>query len=111
MAEAGLRDGHGKVEAGVELVAPVSEESALANAVWPTQKHEAAQGGTLSEMLVGLFDLRMVLLKVLGVITGEGDAGGSPLMSIAVECGVGKKVSGGVISSSHEVVWRTRLGA
>ena len=104
MAEAGLRDGHGKIKANVELVAPVSEESALTNAVWPTQKHEAAQGGALREMLVGLFDLRMVLLEVLGVIAGEGDAGGSPLMGITVERGVGNKVSTGVISSCHKVV-------
>ena len=65
MAEAGLRDGHGKVEAGVELVAPVSEESALANAVWPAEEHEAAQCSALCEVLVGLSDLRMIVLEIV----------------------------------------------
>ena len=90
MAEAGLGDGDGVVEPWVELIAPVAKESAFADAVGATEEHEAVEGGALREVGLGLLDLRVVLLIVLGVIAGEGDAGGSPLMGVAVERGFGE---------------------
>jgi hypothetical protein len=88
VAEAGLGDGDGEVEAGVELVAPVAEEVAFANAVGAAEEHEATEGGALGEVLMGLLDLRMVFLIGFGMVSGEGDRGGSPLVGVACEGGV-----------------------
>ena len=88
MTEAGLGDGDGEVKSGVELVAPVAEEVAFADAVGATEEHEASEGGALREVLVGLLNLGVVFLIGLGVVSGEGDGGGSPLMGVACEGGV-----------------------
>ena len=88
MAETGLGDGDGEVEAGVELVAPVAEEVAFADAVGSTEEHEASEGGALREVLLGLLNLVVVLLIGFGVVSGEGDGGGSPLVGVACERGV-----------------------
>jgi hypothetical protein len=99
LAEAGLGDGDGEVEAGVELVTPVSEKAALADAIGATEEHETAEGGTLREVLLGLLNLVVLLLIGFGMVSGEGDGGGSPLVGIACEGGV----------SGHGVVSECRL--
>ena len=88
MAEAGLGDGDGKVEPGVELVAPVAEEVAFTDAVGPTQEHEASERSALREVLLGLLNLVVVLLIGFGVVSGEGGGGGSPLVGVTCEFGV-----------------------
>ena len=89
MAETGLGDGDGEVEAGVELVAPVAEEVAFADAVGAAQEHEAAQHGVLREVGLSLLNLLVVLLIGFGVVSSERDGGGSPLVGVAGESGVG----------------------
>ncbi len=108
MAETGLSDGHGDVETGIELIAPMAEEMAFANAVGATQEHEAAKGCALGEVLLGLLDLRVLFLKGLGMITGKGDAGGTPLVGVTVESGVGGRTL--VVFHCHQrVVWMDAL--
>ena len=88
VAEAGLGDGDGEVEAGVELVAPVAKEMTFADAVGAAEEHKATEGGTLREVLVGLLNLGVVFLIGFGMVSGEGDGGGSPLVGVACEGGV-----------------------
>jgi len=88
VAEAGLGNGDGEVEAGVELIPPVAEEMAFADAVGAAEEHEASEGGALGEVLMGLLDLRVVFLIGFGMVSGEGDGGGSPLVGVACEGGV-----------------------
>ena len=87
--EAGLGNGDGEVEAGVELIPPVAEEMAFADAVGAAEEHEASEGGALLEGLIGLLELWVLLLVGSGLVFAEGDGGGSPLMGVAVEGGVG----------------------
>ena len=89
MAETGLSDGYRGVETGIELIAPMAKETAFADAVGATQEHETAKGSALGEVLLGLLNLRVLFLKGLGVITGKGDAGGTPLVGVTVERGIG----------------------
>ena len=82
MAEAGLGDGDGEVESGVELVPPVAQEVAFADAVGAAEEHEASEGGALGEVLVGLLNLRVVLLIGFGMVSSKRDCGGSPLVDV-----------------------------
>lgn len=59
MAEAGLGDGDGEVEAGVELIPPMTEEVAFADAVGTAQEHETTEGCALGEVLMGFLNLRV----------------------------------------------------
>ena len=88
MAEAGLGNGDGEVEAGVELIPPVAEEMAFADAVGAAEEHEASEGGALGEVLMGLLDLRMMFLIGFGMVSSKRDGGGSPLVGVACEGGV-----------------------
>ena len=89
MAETGLGDGDGLIAAGVELVAPMAKEITFAYAVGAAEQHEASEGGALVEGLIGLLELWVLLLVGSGLVFAEGDGGGSPLMGVAVEGGVG----------------------
>ena len=89
VTEAGLGNGDGLILPGIELVAPVAQQVAFANTVGATEEHEAAQRGTLIEILVGLLKLWVVLLMGSRQAFTEGDAGGAPLVGVTVECSIG----------------------